>query len=66
LRLIRPEQFEAMLAGDHGPRNRATLRRVALNAIRIVTGKNSVRHTMRDAVLDMRVFANILDHMPIA
>ncbi len=55
-----------MLAGDHGPRNRATLRRVALNAIRIVTGKNSVRHTMRDAVLDMRVFANILDHMPIA
>jgi len=25
---------------------------VALNAVRIVTGKNSIRHTMRDALLD--------------
>ncbi len=51
---------------DHGPRNRATLKRVALNAVRIVTGKNSIRHTMRDAVLDVRVLADILNHMPVA
>jgi len=43
-----------------------TLRRLALNAIRIVTGKNSIRHTMRGVVLDVRVLANILDHMPVA
>ncbi len=48
---------------DHGPRNRASLKRLALNAIRIVTGRNSVRHTMRDAMLDVRVLANTLDHM---
>ena len=51
---------------DHGPRNRATLKCVALNAVRIVTGKNSIRHTMRDAVLDVRVLADILNHMPVA
>ena len=51
---------------DHGPRNRATLKRVALNAVRIVTGKNSIRHTMRDAVLDVHVLADILNHMPVA
>jgi len=34
--------------------------------VRIVTGKNSMRHTMRDAVLDVRVLADILDHMPVA
>jgi len=39
---------------------------VALNAVRIVTGKNSIRHTMRDAVLDVRVLADILNHMPVA
>jgi len=47
-------------------RNRATLKRVALNAVRIVTGKNSIRHTMRDAVLDVRVLADTLNHMPVA
>jgi len=56
----------SLVRRDHGPRNRATLKRVALNAVRIVTGKNSVRHTMRDAVLDMRVLADILNHMPVA
>jgi len=44
----------------------AALKRVALNAVRIVTGKNSIRHTMRDAVLDVRVLADILNHMPVA
>ncbi len=34
--------------------------------VRIVTGKNSIRHTMRDAVLDVRVLADILNHMPVA
>ncbi len=38
---------------------------MALNAVRIVTRKNSMRHTMRDAVLDVRVLADILDHMPV-
>ncbi len=47
-------------------RNRATLKRVALNAVRVVTGKNSIRHTMRDAALDMRVLADILSPMPVA
>ncbi len=56
----------SLVRRDHGPRNRATLKRVALNAARIVTGKNSIRHTMRDAVLDVRVLADILDHMPAA
>ena len=56
----------SLVRRDHGPRNRATLKRVALNAVRIVTGKNSIRHTMRDAVLDVRVLANILNHMPVA
>jgi len=56
----------SLVRRDHGPRNRATLKRVALNAVRIVTGKNSIRHTMRDAVLDVRVLAGILDHMPVA
>ena len=51
----------SLVRRDHGPRNRATL-----NAVRIVTGKNSIRHTMRDAVLDVRVLADILDHMPVA
>ncbi len=41
-------------------------KRVALNAVRIVTGKNSIRHTMRGAVLDVRVLADILKHMPVA
>ena len=50
----------------HGPRNRATLKRVALNAVRTATGKNPVRHTMREAVLDVQVLANILNHMHIA
>jgi len=36
----------SLVRRDHGPRNRATLKRVALNAVRIVTGKNSIRHTM--------------------
>lgn len=56
----------SLVRRDHGPRNRATLKRVALNAVRIVTGKNSMRHTMREAVLDVRVLADILDHMPVA
>ncbi len=56
----------SLVRRDHGPRNRATLKRVALNAVRIVTGKNSIRHTMRDAVLDMRVLADILNQMPVA
>jgi len=56
----------SLVRRDHGPRNRATLKRVALNAVRIVTGKNSMRHTMRDAVLDVRVLADILNHMPVA
>ena len=56
----------SLVRRDHGPRNRATLKRVALNAIRIVTGKNSIRHTMRDAVLDAQVLANILNHMHVA
>jgi len=56
----------SLVRRDHGPRNRATLKRVALNAVRIVTGKNSIRHTMRDAVLDVRVLADILNHMPVA
>ena len=56
----------SLVRRDHGPRNRATLKRVALNAVRIVTGKNSMRHTMRDAVLDVRVLADILGHMPVA
>ena len=51
---------------DHGPRNRATRKRVALNAVRVVTGKTSMRHTIRDAVLDAHVLANILHHMPSA
>lgn len=54
----------SLVRRDHGPRNRATLKRLALNAIRIVAGKNSIRHTMRDAVLDTQVLANILNHMP--
>ena len=56
----------SLMRRDHGPRNRATLKRVALNAIRIVTGRNFIRHTMRDAVLDMRILADILNHMPVA
>jgi len=56
----------SLVRRDHGPRNRATLKRVALNAVRIVTGKNSILHTMRDAVLDVRVLADILNHMPVA
>jgi len=56
----------SLVRRGHGPRNRATLKRVALNAVRVVTGKNSMRHTMRDAVLDVRVLADILDHMPVA
>jgi len=56
----------SLVRRDHGPRNCATLKRIALNAIRIVTSKNSVRHTMRDTVLDVRVLADILDHMPVA
>ena len=55
----------SLVRRDHGPRNRATLKRVALNAVRVVTGRNSMRHTMRDAVLDVRVLADILDHMPV-
>jgi len=50
----------------HGPRNRATLKRVALSAVRIVTGKNPIRHTMREAVLNMQLPADILNHMPVA
>ena len=56
----------SLVRRDHGPRNHATLKRVALNAIRLVTGKNSVRHTMREAVLDVRVLADILNYMPVA
>ena len=56
----------SLVRRDHGPRNRATLKRVALNAVRLVTGKNSVRHTMREAVLDVRVLADILNHMTVA
>lgn len=56
----------SLVRRDHGPHNRATLKRMALNAVRIVTGKNSVRHTMRNAVLDVQVLANILDHIPSA
>jgi len=56
----------SLVRRDHGPRNRATLKRVALNAVRIVTGRNSIRHTMRDAVLDVRVLADSLNHMPVA
>jgi len=59
-------QDASLVRRDHGPRNRATLRRVALNAVRIVTGKNSMRHTMRDSALDVRVLADILDHMSVA
>ena len=55
----------SLVRRDHGPRNRATLKRVALNAVRIVTGKNSLRHTMRDAVLDVQVLANIFNHVPV-
>ncbi len=55
----------SLLRRDHGPRNRATLKRVALNVVRIVTGKNSIRHTMRDAILDVRVLADILNHIPV-
>ena len=51
----------SLVRRDHGPRNRATL-----NAVRIVTGKNSLRHTMRDALLDVRALADILNHMPVA
>ncbi len=51
----------SLVRRDHGPRNRATL-----NAVRIVTGKNFLRHTMRDALLDVRVLADILNHMPVA
>ena len=49
-----------------GPRNRAPLKRVAPNAVRLVTGKDAIRHTMQDAVLDTRVLADILNHMPVA
>ena len=56
----------SLVRRDHGPRIRATLKRVALNAVRIVTGKNSIRHTMRDALLDVRALADILNHMPVA
>ncbi len=55
----------SLVRRDHGPRNRATLKRVALNAVRLVTGKSSIRHTMRDALLDVRVLADILNHMPV-
>ena len=51
----------SLVRRDHGPRNHATLRRVALNAVRIVTSKNSIRHTMREALLDMQALANILN-----
>ena len=54
----------SLVRRDHGPRNRATLKRVALNALRIVPSKNSVRHTMREAVLNTQVLTNILNHMP--
>lgn len=47
----------SLVQHDHAPRNRATLKRVALNAI---------RHTMRETVLDMRVLADILNHLPVA
>ncbi len=56
----------SLVRRDHGPRNHATLKRMALNAVRVVTGKNSLRRTMRDAVLDVRVLAGILNHMPVA
>ena len=56
----------SLVRRDHGPRNRATLKRLALNAIRTATGKNAIRHTMREAVLDVRVLADILNHMPVA
>lgn len=42
---------------DHSPRSRAVC---------IVRGKNSIRHTMRDAVLDVRVLADVLNHIPVA
>jgi len=51
---------------DHGPRNCATLKRVAVTAVRVVTCKNSIRHTMRYALLDLRVLSAILNHMPVA
>ncbi len=51
---------------DHGPRNRATPKRVPPNAVRIVTGKDSIRHAMWDAMLDVRVPADILNHRPVA
>ena len=54
----------SLVRRDHGPRNRATLKRVALNALRINPSKNSVRHTMREAVLNTQVLTNILNHMP--
>jgi len=56
----------SLVQRDYGPRNRATFKRVALNAVPIVTGKNSICHTMRDAVLNVRVLADILNHMPVA
>ena len=59
-------EYASLVRRDHGPRDRATLKRVAPNAVRIVTGRNSIRHTMRNALPDMRVLADILDHMPVA
>lgn len=53
----------SLVRRGHGPRNRATLKRMALNAVRSATNKNTVRHTMREAVLNMQVLANILNHM---
>lgn len=47
----------SLVQRDHASRNRAMLKRVALNAI---------RHPMREAVLDVRVLADILNHLPVA
>lgn len=56
----------SLVRRDHGPRDRATLKRAALNAARTVTGKNSIRHAMREALLDSQVLANILNRRPVA
>ena len=62
---VRRSEDASLVRRDHGPHSRATLKRVALKAVHIVTGKNSLRQTMRDAVLDVRVLAGILDQMPV-
>ena len=56
----------SLVRRGHGPRNHAALKRGALNAVRTVTGRNSIRHTMRNAVLSVQVPADILNHMPAA